>query len=170
MRRMGLGLDRLSWHGQIATFFLVAVAGFVVFEVYRVVIVRGDTSLAEQDVAQLQVEIDEALQSASQAREVETDVDNLTGCSESFAAALPQERDAPALLRRLQTLAAPQPEDVLPRTRDGETVFFDASAFEPGPGRTTVSYSWNFGDGVPRRLDRRRTTSSTPRTAFSPRS
>ena len=30
---------------------------------------------------------------------------------------------------------------------DGETVFFDASASEPGTGRTTVSFRWNFGDG-----------------------
>ena len=30
---------------------------------------------------------------------------------------------------------------------DGDTVFFDASASVPGPGRSVVSYRWNFGDG-----------------------
>lgn len=30
---------------------------------------------------------------------------------------------------------------------DGDTVFFDAIASVPGPGRTIVSYRWNFGDG-----------------------
>ena len=103
---MELGLDRLPWYGQIATFLLVAVAGFVVFHVYWVVPVRDDMSLAQQDLAQLRMEINEALQVASRLREVETDVDDLTGRLDSLSAALPQERDASALLRRLQTLAA----------------------------------------------------------------
>ena len=103
---MEVGLDKLPWYGQIATLFLVAVAGFVVFQVYWVAPLRADMALAEQDLAQLRLEIDEALQIASQLREVETDVDDLTGRLDSLAAALPQERDAPALLRRVQTLAA----------------------------------------------------------------
>ena len=110
---MERGLDRLPWHGQIATLFLVAVAGFVVFHVYWVVPVRDDILLAEQDLTQLQqdltqlqMEINEALQIASQLREVETEVDDLTGRLESLAAAFPQEPNASALLRRLQTLAA----------------------------------------------------------------
>ncbi len=103
---MELGLDRLPWYGQIATFLLVAVAGFVVFHVYWVVPVRDDMSLAQQDLAQLRMEINEALQVASRLQEVETDVDDLTGRLDSLSAALPQERDASALLRRLQTLAA----------------------------------------------------------------
>ena len=103
---MELGLDRLPWYGQIATFLLVAAAGFVVFHVYWVVPVREDVLRAEQDLARLRMEINEALTIASQLREVETDVDDLTGRLESLASALPQERDASALLRTLQTLAA----------------------------------------------------------------
>ena len=103
---MELGLDRLPWYGQIATFFLVAVAGFVVFHVYWAVPVREDMRLAEQHLIQLRIEIREALTTASRLREVETDVDDLTERLERLSAALPQERDASALLRRLQTLAA----------------------------------------------------------------
>ena len=29
----------------------------------------------------------------------------------------------------------------------GQTVFFDASASDAGPGRTVTGYLWNFGDG-----------------------
>ena len=86
--------------------FLVALAGFVVFHVYWVVPVRDEMVLAEQDLTQLQMEINEALQIASQLREVETDVDDLNERLESLAAALPQECDVSAVLRRLQTLAA----------------------------------------------------------------
>ena len=39
---MELGLDGLPWYGQIATLFLVAVAGVVVFHVYWVAPVRDD--------------------------------------------------------------------------------------------------------------------------------
>ena len=99
-------LDRLPWYGQIATLFLVALAGFVVFHVYWVVPVRDDMVLAAQNLTQRQMEINEALQIAGQLREVETDVDDLTERLETLAAALPQERDVSAVLRRLQTLAA----------------------------------------------------------------
>ena len=30
----------------------------------------------------------------------------------------------------------------------GRTIFFDGHSSEPGPGRTIVTYAWNFGDGV----------------------
>ena len=102
---MELGLDKLPWYGQIATLFLIAVAGFVVFHVYWVVPARADMSLAEEDLGQLRMEINEALQITSRLQQVETDVDDLTGRLGSLSAALPQERDASALLRRLQTLA-----------------------------------------------------------------
>jgi type IV pilus assembly protein PilO len=103
---MELRLDRLLWYGRISALLLVALAGFVVFHVYWVVPVREDIVLGERDLTQLQMEINEALRIASQLREVETDVDDLTERLESLAAALPQERDVWAVLRRLQTLAA----------------------------------------------------------------
>lgn len=103
---MEFGLDRLPWYGQIATFFLIAVAGFVVFHVYWVMPAREEMASAEQDLARLRIEINEARQVTNQLRQVETDVDDLTRHLESLSVALPQERGAPALLRRLQTLAA----------------------------------------------------------------
>ena len=103
---MELGLDRLPWYGQIATFLLVAVAGFVVFHLYWVAPARDEMSLAGQNLAQLQLEINQSLQTASRLRAVEGDVEDLEGRLESLAAALPEERDAPTLLRRVQTLAA----------------------------------------------------------------
>lgn len=103
---MELGLDRLPWYGQIATFFLVAVVGFLVFHMFWVAPVRDEMSLAEQNLAQVRLEINQSLQTASRLRAVEGDVEGLVGRLESLGAALPEERDAPALLRRVQTLAA----------------------------------------------------------------
>lgn len=103
---MELGLDRLPWYGQIATFLLVAVVGFLVFHMYWVAPVRDEMSLGEQNLAQLRLEVNQSLQTASRLRAVEGDVEDLGGRLESLAAALPEERDAQALLRRVQTLAA----------------------------------------------------------------
>ena len=103
---MELGLDKLPWYGQITTFLLVAVAGFVVFHVYWVIPVTDEMSLAEEELAELRLEINEALQTASQLRQVEAEVEGLTGRLESLSAALPAGRDASALLRQVQTLAA----------------------------------------------------------------
>lgn len=103
---MELGLDRLPWYGQIATLLLVAVVGFLVFHMYWVVPVRDEMLLAEQSLAQLRLEINQSIQTASRLRAVEGEVEDLFGRLESLAAALPEEHDAPALLRRVPTLAA----------------------------------------------------------------
>lgn len=103
---MEIGLDGLPWYGQIATLFLVAVAGFVVFHVYWVAPVRDDMLRVGQDLTQLQMEINEARRITSQLRDVETEVGGLTRRLESLAGAFPREHDASALLRRLHALAA----------------------------------------------------------------
>ena len=98
-------MDKLPWYGQIATFLVVAVAGFVVFHVYWVIPVTDEMSLVEEELAELRLEINAALQTASDLRQVESEVEDLTGRLESLSAALPAERDASALLRQVQTLA-----------------------------------------------------------------
>ena len=103
---MELGFNRLPWYGQIATFLLVAVAGYLVFHVYWVVPLNDDRSLDQEELAQLRLDIDQALQSAGRLREVEVEVAELGARLESLRTALPQERDAPEILRRLQTLAS----------------------------------------------------------------
>jgi len=104
---MELGLGKLPWYGEIVTFLVVAVAGLVIFHVYWwVAPARGDISLAEQDLAQRRLEIDQALQAASQLREVEATVAELSGRLERLTSALPKRRDVSSLLGRLQSLAA----------------------------------------------------------------
>ena len=102
---MELGLNKLPWYAQIATFLVVAVAGFVVFHWYWVVPQRETMAAREQELALKRLDINRALQTASQLREFETEVSELGARLESLRAVLPEERDASELLRRLQTLA-----------------------------------------------------------------
>jgi len=102
---MKLGLNKLPWYAQITTFLVVAVAGFVVFHWYWVVPQRETMAGREQELALKRLDINRALQTASQLREFETEVSELAARLESLRAVLPEERDASELLRRLQTLA-----------------------------------------------------------------
>ena len=102
---MELGLDKLPWYAQIATFLLVAVVGFFVFQFYWVTPQRAAMAVRQQELALKRLDINRALETASQLREFEAEVEELGGRLESLRAVLPEERDASELLRRLQTLA-----------------------------------------------------------------
>ncbi len=74
---MELGPNKLPWHAQIATFLVVAVAGFVVFHWYWVVPQLETMTASEQELALKRLDINRALQTASQLREFETEVSEL---------------------------------------------------------------------------------------------
>ena len=102
---MELGLNKFPWYGQIAVFMVVAVAGFLVFHNYWVVPQQDDMALRQQELDRKRVDINRALQTASQLPEFEASVKVLNARLESLRSVLPEEKDAGALLRRLQTLA-----------------------------------------------------------------
>ena len=102
---MDLGLSKLPWYGQIAAFLVVAVAGFLVFHTYWVVPQQDDMALRQQELDRKRVDINRALQTASQLPAFEASVAELDARLESLRAVLPEEKDAGALLRRLQTIA-----------------------------------------------------------------
>ena len=102
---MDLGLSKLPWYGQIAAFLVVAVAGFLVFHNYWVVPQQDEMAVREQELDLKRVDINRALQTASQLPAFEASVAELDARLESLRAVLPEEKDAGALLRRLQTIA-----------------------------------------------------------------
>ena len=102
---MELGVNKLPWYGQIAAFLVVAVAGFLVFHNYWVVPQQDDMALRQQELDRKRVDINRAVQTVSQLPEFEASVKELDARLESLRAVLPEEKDAGALLRRLQTLA-----------------------------------------------------------------
>ena len=102
---MEFGLNKLPWYGQVGAFFAVALAGFLVFYFYWAV-PQGDLMLIQQqELDQKRLEINRALQTASQLPEFEAEVEELGQRLEALSAVLPEQRDASDLLRRLQTLA-----------------------------------------------------------------
>ena len=102
---MELGVSKLPWYGQIAAFLVVAVAGFLVFHNYWVVPQQDDMALRQQELDRKRVDINRAVQTVSQLPEFEASVKELDARLERLRAVLPEEKDAGALLRRLQTLA-----------------------------------------------------------------
>ena len=102
---MELGLNKLPWYGQVGTFLLVALAGFVVFHLYWVVPQQEAMAVRREELALKRIDINRALQTASQLRQFEAEVAELGRRVDSLRAILPEERDASELLRRLQALA-----------------------------------------------------------------
>lgn len=102
---MELGLNKLPWYGQVGAFSLVSVAGFLVFQFYWVVPQRDAMIIQTQELEQKRVDINRALQTASQLPEFEAEVEELGQRLEALRAVLPEQRDASDLLRRLQALA-----------------------------------------------------------------
>ena len=102
---MELGLNKLPWYGQVAAFLIVAIAGYLVFHSYWAVPAQEDIALRRQELNRKRVDISRALQTASQLPDFEAGVEELSTRLENLRAVLPEEEDAGALLRRLQTLA-----------------------------------------------------------------
>ena len=102
---MEFGLNKLPWYAQVGAFFVVSLAGFSVFHFYWAV-PQGDLmTIQQQELDQKRLEINRALQTASQLPEFEAEVEELGQRLEALSTALPEQRDASDLLRRLQTLA-----------------------------------------------------------------
>ena len=102
---MEIGLSKLPWYGQIASFLLITAAGYLVFHLYWLVPMRDERVLDLDELAELALESEQALREAGRLDEVDREVVDLERRLEDIRAALPDERDAPEILRRLQTLA-----------------------------------------------------------------
>ena len=102
---MELGLNKLPWYGQVGAFFLVAMIGFLVFYYYWAVPQQDSMTIRQQELAQKNLEIQRAQQTANQLPEFQAEVEELQNRLDALSAVLPEQRDASELLRRLQTLA-----------------------------------------------------------------
>lgn len=103
---MELGLNRLPWYGQIATFVLVSLAGLLVFHVFWAAPRREGIAVRELALNQKRVEVGRARHTASRLPEVRAALGETETHLDGLSVALPGEKDAGALLRQLQDLAA----------------------------------------------------------------
>jgi type IV pilus assembly protein PilO len=102
---MELGLNKLPWYGQIAVFLLVSLAGWLVFHVYWVAPSRDEIAMRQLELNQKRTEVIQAQQTASRVTQVREEVAEIEVRFDELSAVLPGEKDAGALLRRLQSLA-----------------------------------------------------------------
>lgn len=71
---MELGFNRIPWYGEIATFLLIAVAGYLVFHSYWVVTLGDEARLDREELAEPRLEIDQAVRASAELRAVEVEI------------------------------------------------------------------------------------------------
>jgi type IV pilus assembly protein PilO len=102
---MEIGLAKLPWYGQTGAFVLLALAGAAAFSVYYDAPARGNIAARKQQLAGLRADIDKSRAAAKRLPEFRTQVAELESRLQGLNAALPTEKDAADLLRRLQVVA-----------------------------------------------------------------
>jgi type IV pilus assembly protein PilO len=102
---MEIGLAKLPWYGQTGAFVLLALAGAAAFSVYYDAPARATIAARKQQLAGLRADIDKSRAAAKRLPEFRTQVAELESRLQGLNAALPTEKDAADLLRRLQVVA-----------------------------------------------------------------
>ena len=103
---MELGLEKLPWYGQIATFLAVAVAGFVVFQMYWAQPTGLENETLQLQLNQLRLRAAALQSTADRLQEYQAEVSELEAQLDDLRAVFPDRRNTSRFLRRLQTLAA----------------------------------------------------------------
>jgi len=102
---MELSLTKLPWWGQVGAFLALALAGVGVFIFYYEMPARAEMEGRQHQLVSLRADISKGLATAKQLPEFESQVADLQARLDSLKAVLPDEKDAAALLRQMQTVA-----------------------------------------------------------------
>lgn len=102
---MDISLTKLPWWGQVSAFLVLALAGVGVFISYYELPARADMVARQRELVSLRGDISKGLATAKQLPEFESQVADLRARLDSLKAVLPDEKDAAALLRQMQTVA-----------------------------------------------------------------
>jgi type IV pilus assembly protein PilO len=103
---MELSLTKLPWYGQIGAFALLALGGIGAFLYYYEMPQRDDLAARQKNLADVRAEINRGLATAAKLGDFKQQVSDLEGRLSNLKAILPEEKEAQALLRQLQTVAA----------------------------------------------------------------
>ncbi|MCH2254778.1 MAG: type 4a pilus biogenesis protein PilO, partial [Vicinamibacterales bacterium] len=102
---MELGLNKLPWYGQIGAFLLVAIALFVVFQIYYIGPQLEAQAQKRAELERKLAEVEQAEQDAIELAAFQAEVDDLNNRLENLSAVLPEQQEVAGLLRRLSTFA-----------------------------------------------------------------
>ena len=102
---MDLNLNRLPWHGQVASFVGLGLALIGGFYWFYAVPARAEMVAREEKLASLRVTIAKGSAAANQLNQFRQQVAELEARLETLNAVLPEQKDVADLLRRIQTLA-----------------------------------------------------------------
>ena len=102
---MELGLNKLPWYGQIGAFLLVAIALFVVFQIYYIGPQLEAQAQKRAELERKLAEVEQAEQDAIELAAFQAEVDDLNNRLQALSAVLPERQEAAALLRRLVNFA-----------------------------------------------------------------
>lgn len=103
---MDISLTKLPWWGQVGAFLVLALVGIGVFTFYYELPARADMEARQHQLVSLKADVTKGLATAKQLPEFEAQVSDLQARLDSLKAVLPDEKDAAALLRQMQTVAA----------------------------------------------------------------
>ena len=98
---MELGLNKLSWYGQVGAFLVV----FLVFWFLYVEPQREALALLQAELEQKRSEVAQAERDQVELERFQGEVDVLNNRLQALSAVLPERQEAAALLRRLVTFA-----------------------------------------------------------------
>ena len=102
---MNLSLSRLPWHGQIAAFVALALAGIAAFWFGYARPVSASLATRRAELARRTSENDRGLATVRRLPEFRRDLADLQSELDRLRVVLPEERDVGDLLRRVQAMA-----------------------------------------------------------------
>src|SRR5438094_10490778 len=100
---MQLSLTKLPWYAQVGAFVALAVGGCGIILYYYEMPVRPDFQSRQQQLVGLRADITKGLTTAKKSPEFRPQVGEPDARLEKLRAVLPEEKDAAALLNRMQT-------------------------------------------------------------------
>src|SRR5688572_27945053 len=101
-----LSLTKLPWYAQVGAFVVLALGGVGAFIYYYELPARAAMETRQQELDGLNRNIAIGQATAKKLPEFRAQISDLENRLDSLRAALPDEKDAADLLRRLQTVAA----------------------------------------------------------------
>jgi len=102
---MDISLTKLPWYAQVGAFVALALGALFAFYTYYEGPTRADMAVREKQLTALNADISKGRATAGKLPQFRSQVTELEERLDNLKAVLPEEKDAAALLRQMQTIA-----------------------------------------------------------------